>query len=152
MIREAELRDMHQLVELAKYFVPRIGYASLSEAKFRPAMNQLIKSPHAIVLVAENEEGELVGVLIAQCMRIWYSDDYYATDLGFVVKPEHSGVYAWLMAKRFIRWAKAQPRVVDITMQISSGLDEGNRIGQMYEALGLKRMGGCYTMSVEKKS
>lgn len=150
MIREASISDIRGLAELARYFAPTAGLARLSESRFKPAINQLIKSPNAMVLVAEHE-GEVVGALIGQVTRVWYSDDYYATDLAFVVRPECSGIYAWIMVKRFIRWAKAQPKVVDVTMQVSSGLDADGRIGQMYEQLGLKNMGGCYTLSVEKK-
>lgn len=150
MIREACIGDISQLTDLARYFAPKAGLAALSESRFKPAMNQLIKSPNAIVLVAEHE-GVLVGALVGQATRVWYSDDYYATDIAFVVKPEFSGFYAWIMVKRFIRWAKAQPKVVDVTMQVSSGLDTDGRIGRMYEQLGLKNMGGCYTLSVEKK-
>jgi hypothetical protein len=150
MIREAVIGDINALAELARFFVPKVGAATLSESRFRPAMNQLIKSDNALILVAEHE-GEIVGAFVGQVMRVWYSDDYYATDLAFVVQPKYAGLYGWLMAKRFIRWAKAMPKVVDVTLQVSSGMDAEGRIGKMYESLGLAHVGGCYTLKVERK-
>lgn len=144
MIREATLSDIGALLDLAAFFVPKVGSATLSERRFRPEIRGLIKSEHTLVLVAEHED-EIVGCLIGQVGRVWYSDDLYATDIAFVVRPEFSGLYAWLMAKKFIRWAKSDKRVVEVTMQISSGFGDTERVGKMYESLGLTSMGGCYT-------
>lgn len=146
MIRDATLADIDALVDLARFFVPKVGAATLSEKRFRPEICKLIKAENSMVLIAEHENA-IVGCLIGQLGRVWYSDDLYATDLGFVVRPEYSGLYAWLMAKKFIRWAKSDKRVVEVTMQISSGLGDTERVGKMYESLGLKHMGGCYTVA-----
>lgn len=147
MIREATLFDIDALVDLARFFVPKVGAATLSEKRFRPEICKLIKSESAIVLIAEHE-GDVVGGLVGQIGRVWYSDDLYATDLAFVVRAEYSGLYAWLLAKKFIRWAKSDERVVEVTMQISSGMGDVERVGRLYESLGLANMGGCYTMRV----
>ncbi len=147
MIREATLSDIDALVDLARFFVPKVGAATLSEKRFRPEICKLIKSESAIVLIAEHE-GDVVGGLVGQIGRVWYSDDLYATDLAFVVRAEYSGLYAWLLAKKFIRWAKSDERVVEVTMQISSGMGDVERVGRLYESLGLANMGGCYTMRV----
>ena len=151
MIREATLGDIDAILELARYFVPKVGVAELSEKRFRPELGRLIKSEHMIALVAEHE-GRIVGCLLGQVGRVWYSEDCYATDIGFVVLPEYSGIYAWLMARKFIRWAKAQPKVVEVTMQISSGLGDIERTGKMYESIGLKKMGGCYTVALKSRA
>lgn len=147
MIRDATLADIDALVDLARFFVPKVGAATLSEKRFRPEICKLIKSESAIVLIAEHE-GDVVGGLVGQIGRVWYSDDLYATDLAFVVRAEYSGLYAWLLAKKFIRWAKSDERVVEVTMQISSGMGDVERVGRLYESLGLANMGGCYTMRV----
>lgn len=151
MIREATLSDIDALLELARYFVPLTGAASLSERRFRPELCKIIKSEHMLALVAEHE-GKVVGCLLGQIGRVWYSEDCYATDIGFVVLPDYSGIYAWLMAKKFVRWAKEQPKVVEVTMQISSGLGDTDRTGKMYESIGLKKMGGCYTVAVNARA
>lgn len=151
MIREASLSDIDALVALGEFFAPKAGAARFSEKMFRPEIRKIIKSPHAIVLVAEHE-GSIVGALVGQICKVWYSEDLYATDLAFVVRPEYSGYYAWLMAKRFVRWARSESRVVEVTMQVSSGMESADRTGAMYQALGMSRVGGCYTLNFQRKA
>lgn len=147
MIRTATLSDIDGIVELAKHFYGQMEGGRFSEKIFRPNIRMLIKSENSIVILCEHD-GKISGALIGVIDRLWYSEDFVAHDLAFAVKPKASGLYAWLMAKQFIRWAKSKPNVVDITMQVSSGLGEAERVGALYEALGMKKMGGCYSLFV----
>lgn len=147
MIRQAALSDIDGIVDLAKHFYGQMDGGRFSEKIFRPNIRALIKSERSFVLVCEHE-GKISGILIGVIDRLWYSEDMIAHDLAFAVKPEVSGLYAWLMVKQFMRWAKSKPGVVDITMQVSSGLGDTERVGALYETLGMKKMGGCYSLFV----
>ena len=147
MIREATLSDLDGLVALGDHFYSSMQGGRFSEKAFRPSMRMLIKSPSSIVLVAEHE-GKIVGCLIGVIERLWYSEDKIAHDLAFGVKPEVSGMYARMMIREFVKWAKSHKDVADITMQVSSGIGDPDRIGRLYEASGLKKMGGCYSLFV----
>jgi hypothetical protein len=90
-------------------------------------------------------DGEIVGCLAGQVMRQSFVDIRYATDLAFVVMPNHPA-QAVALARHFIHWAKAQKNVKEVTLQISSGLANADRVSEMYEKLGLKKMGSCHTV------
>jgi hypothetical protein len=147
VIRDANLSDIDGLCELAEYFFSKMPGGKFSEKVFRPNIRMLIKSPTARVIVAVHD-GKIAGCLIGVVEKLWFSEDLIAHDVAFGVKPEVSGLYAWIMARQFIRWARSHKKVVDVTMQISSGLGDPERVGMLYEALGMKKMGGCYSLFV----
>lgn len=116
----------------------------VDEFKTRKTLLFLMSARRGCVFVATDSGGRVIGFIAGQADSLWFSKACYATDIAFLVKPGFP-VQGFLLAKRFIRWAKSIPDVVDITLNISSGLDIDNRLGRMYERLGLKPMGGCYS-------
>jgi hypothetical protein len=145
MIRLATYKDLDSIIEIGRAVASEISaHYVVDEFKSRKTLLFLIGARRGCVFVAENKAGEVVGFIAGQVDALWFSKACYATDIAFLVKPGNP-VQGFLLAKRFIRWAKAIPDVVDITLNISSGLDTDNRLGRLYERLGLKPMGGCYS-------
>jgi hypothetical protein len=144
MIRAATYADIPALIAIGALYAPQISaHYDLDEPQIKKTLLFLMASKRGCVFVSE-VCGEIVGLLIGQIDRLWFSKKFYATDIAFLVKPGHP-MQGYLMAKRFVNWAKSFNDVIDVTMQISSGLGDTDRIGRMYERLGLKRVGGCFT-------
>lgn len=145
MIRLATHKDLTAILEIGRATAAEISqHYVVDEFKTRKTLLFLMGARRGCVFVAENKAGDVVGFIAGQADALWFSKACYATDIAFLVKPGNP-VQGFLLAKRFIRWAKAIPDVVDITLNISSGMDLNNRLGRMYERLGLKPMGGCYS-------
>lgn len=105
------------------------------------AINYYISMPKHVCFVYV-EKGKIDGVFMASIEPFMFNEKRkWATDLLNVANTGG----AWLM-KRFIAWAKMH-RVDRIMMGVSTG---NPRSDSLYEAMGLKRTGGMYTMSFEK--
>lgn len=145
MIRLATYEDLDQILEIGRTVAPKISaHYLVDDFKSRKTLLFLMNARRGCVFVAENKAGDVVGFIAGQVDSLWFSKACYATEIAFLVE-RGNPVQVFLLAKRFIRWAKAMPDVVDITLNISSGLDTDNRLGRLYECLGLKPMGGCYS-------
>lgn len=145
MTRLATVNDITRMIELGEKAID-ISYASpkLDQLYARRYLAQSINDKTSLVLVAEHK-GVIVGFLIGAIVPYWFSKDKFATDLAFYCDEKH-GNYAPFLAKRFIKWAKQQPRVIDVTMGITSGVSHAERIGTMYQKLGLEFVGSSYTV------
>ena len=146
MIRNARPEDIPALLDLgAKALAESEHPARFDRSKTRKMLRYAImmhrKDGPMRVWVAETQ-GEVVGVLIGQMDALFFSSDRYATDLVFYTHPSHRG-HGLNLVRRFLEWARNDKKVVDITLQISSGI-EVERTQDLYERLGLKFVGGCF--------
>ncbi len=144
MIRLATVNDITQIIELGR----RAAAFSFAKAKVddltaRRHLAQAINDKTQIILVAEHK-GKLVGFLVGAVIPYWFSKDKFATDLAFYCHENH-GNYAPFMAKKFIRWAKKQPKVIDVSMAVSTGVKHVERIGALYKKIGMTEVGGVFT-------
>lgn len=145
MIREANPGDVSQCIELGLETLARSTYQSEADVLIaRRTMSRFLMDKSTLMLVAIHDE-KVVGFMMCLKEPHWFSKDKYATDLCFVVSPNH-GNYAAPMIRRFIKWAKKDPKVKDIMLGISSGLDQDERTGRMYQNLGFTKVGGTYSL------
>lgn len=144
MVRSARHEDIPKLLEIADWYVRQIN-PELRADKVGGAkdLRFLMASKTGCVFVAE-VDGVVVGGLAGQVLKQSFVDCRYATDVGFAVLPKHP-IQAVMLVRRFVQWARKQPGVKEITLQISSGLANADRVGRMYERLGLRHMGACFT-------
>lgn len=143
MIREATTDDIGRILELgADLKVQSPTMPSINPQKARKNLAFFMNSKRCAVFVAERA-GEVVGFIVGGIEDNWFSDEQSVTDVAFYVLPRHR-VYAVGLVKRLRSWGQSFPRVKDITLGISSGLDPNERTGRMYQHLGLQRVGGIF--------
>lgn len=146
MIRQGRLEDIPRIFEIGQWYLDQIQDGYKIDWKNGPKdLRYLMSSKQGRVLVAE-VDGKVVGTLIGQVVKQAFVDVRYATDLAFVVEPGHP-VQAVMLARHFIHWARKQPNVKEVTLQISTGLANVDRVARMYEKLGMRNMGGCFTVN-----
>lgn len=107
---------------------------------------------YGLLLVAENDEGDLIGLFAAQMQAPWFSDEPVAAEDLFYVIPEYRGTRAgYLLFKGFMEWAKEQQasrRVKHIRASVATGI--GPAAERLYEHFGLKRMGGTFSAHLKE--
>lgn len=147
MIRQARVLDVHQVYDLCYGLHGESSYSHIpiDENKFKRLFAQTVCSKQAFVWVAVYD-GEITAVLIGIMDEVFFSRKKYATDVLFYSKK--GGAY---LLKRFIKWAKGQPSVVDLRLGISSDSGNVERVGQLYEKQGLKNVGGLYFADITDK-
>jgi hypothetical protein len=149
-VRLANYDDITGAMEVGKRLLSRsVIKASVDDMHARKVMLRAINDANLSLWVAEHN-GKIVGFLMALKEQQWFSKDKVASDICFVLDDNH-GNYARPMVSRFIKWAKSDPKVTDISLGISSGLDQDGRTGRMYQNLGFTPVGGVYSL-LEKAS
>jgi len=147
-IREGRLNDIPKLLEIGQYYLDQIHPGMTIDKNSAPKdLRYLMSSKTGVVLVAEHHN-EIVGVLVGQVMKQAFVNCRYATDLAFVVMPGHP-IQAVQLARQFVHWAKGMRNVKEIVLNISSGLGNVERVGEMYERLGMRKMGGTYAIYLD---
>lgn len=146
-VRVATPEDFPAWMALVEQLHERCVYQPipLDRSRCLRAFAQCNNSALGTVLLADGPDG-LEGFLIGIAQPLWWANAKYATDLAFYASRSGAGAS---LAKRFLSWAKALPGVAEITLGVSSGIDP-ERTGQLYERLGLRRVGGIYTMMVKQ--
>lgn len=148
MIRAAIPDDITGMIELARVVLAKSPVLpAMNELKARRLAYQSINSARMCAFVAEHQ-GKVVGFLIGCTDDYWWGDAQYASDIAFICHPNH-GNYAPGLIRRLVKWAKQFPKVQDVTLAISSGLDADGRTGRMYQNCGFVPIGGMYTLKLE---
>lgn len=139
MIRKAHYNDIPRMVELGR----RVHSLSadcdipLDEQSARLAVAGLIASGDGLVLVDE-VEGKITGMLVGYVQAIWYSKKRYAT--AMVTYAERRGAFVW-MVKRFKKWALEQKRAIEIIFDASFGGAIGEKANSVLPKLGFVQSG-----------
>ncbi len=146
MIRPADASDIPALLELGIRALSETNHpAKMDRSKTRKMIFQAImmhrKGGPVRVWVADVKE-KVVGVFIGQIDALYFAKEKYATDLIFYVLPRYRG-HGIGLVKEFMRWAQSDKKVVDITLQMSSGINI-EQTERLYKTLGFTRVGGCY--------
>jgi hypothetical protein len=147
--RRGDVQDVKRIHELGKELMGSVYPGmKMNDVKFKTTVANCMFSKSGCCFVVVDESDVPAGFILGVIDTPFYSDQRFATDLAFYVRPEARSYGAWL-ASRFINWGKSVPGVTEITMAISSGIGDVDRIGRMYEKKGMRRMGGLYTMRVQ---
>ncbi len=149
-VRLAKFEDVAGALEVGRRVLDRsVIDAELYDLQAKKLMLRCISDANMNLWVAEHAD-TIVGFFMGIKEQHWFSREKYASDISFCVDDRH-GNYAAPMVRRFIKWAKTDPKVKDITLAISSGLDKDGRTGRMYENLGFTHTGGVYALLPEKR-
>lgn len=145
MIRDATKADIPQLVELGKVMhaeARRLNKLSYVPGRVFVTLATLLESNSAFLRVSE-EDGEIVGGLIACVEQHWFSTDMMAYDLALFVRPDkRGGMTAAHLIEEYKRWAKEQGAVIT-QFGISTGVNLASTSG-LLERLGFTPSGFLY--------
>ncbi len=149
-IRLADIPDVRAIVELGRELLEQSVYAGIKpdEQKFRMLVAGLIGNKRGAVFVVVDDEDKPQGFLLGIIDELFFSTQRFATDMAVYVR-EGYRQHAPALYKRFLKWAESKPRVVQITMGISSGMPGIERAGKLYESFGFSPVGGLYMKRVE---
>lgn len=142
-VRKAVPMDLPRMIELGYRLCDQTIYKDVK--RHRPSIMKTftlaMTSKFGFAYVAEHGE-KLTGILIGIADHLWFSEDRYATDLLFYSERPGDGLK---MLRKFVEWAWTTPRVVEITMGQSSGIDI-ERMDALYARAGLTKVGSMYAM------
>ncbi|MBF0309243.1 MAG: hypothetical protein HQL56_06920 [Magnetococcales bacterium] len=147
ILRQARAGDIPAIRELALEALARTPFADVEfdTGLFNQELLASMRSPNRFLRVAENDRGEIVGVLLGEVGRIYgWAKAMAATDRLFYVSEEKGMGCGREMLKAFLQWARARTEVVVISMQLGSQVGDWQRVGRLYERAGLKLIGGIY--------
>lgn len=149
-VREGRIQDLAQIVVLAKELLeqsPAYAGLNMNEIKFKRTVSMLMASKLGAVFVITDADDVAQGFIMGVADDLFFTDGRYVTDMAVYAR-ESARAFGGFMVKRFIKWAKSQSAVKIIPMGISSGMGDVDRVGKMYEALGMRRVGGLYITRV----
>ena len=144
-IRLADIPDIDEICELGAELLAQSVYSDIKpdESKYRLFIAGLMGTKKGAVFIAVDDDDKPQGMLLGLIDDLFFSRYSYATDVAFYVREGYRHLVPGLM-KRFMAWAEGKTRVVYISLGISSGTGDLERIGQVYESFGLARVGGIY--------
>lgn len=141
--RRAFVDDVAELMPLCRAFhqeSPVHRQLAFDEAKVTTLLTNSLEHPDWLGMVAVNDDGAIVGMMLLFCIAPYYSSELQAGELCLWVKPEHrGGRSAWLLATEAKRWAElkgARKLQMGVTTGINDDLAE-----RFYRKMGLTRCG-----------
>lgn len=147
MIKEAAFRDCQRITDFCRRMHEETKPAAkFSASRTRKALQAATCNPTLHKVWFAEVEGKVEGVLIGVTNQVWYSGQKEAYDLMFMVSEEGRG-YGGMLARRFVRWARQQPGVVQVILSEALGASE--RTERMYERLGFNYVGKVFRLEVQ---
>lgn len=142
-IRAATLKDLDALRALGKTMhaeSPRFSRLEYDASKVDAVLQIALADPRYFTLVAEEEDGEIIGGFVGFMMEHWCSTDSVAQDLALFVRPDRrGGILAARLVKSFVYWAQDRG-AKHIVLGISTGV-KVEETASLYKSLGLKQFG-----------
>ena len=149
MIRVAKNSDLPQIIKVCK------EAHQLSVSKNVPLDEGVLKkNTQVCILSAEHLvnlfeiDGSIEVVFIGVTNQLWYSRKKQAADLFFYTTDKGKGWGSSLL-RRYIRWARFNKGVSEITLGVMSGIGDMDRTKKLYEKLGAVKVGDSYVLSKE---
>lgn len=141
---------MRRIHALAGELLEQSVYAGIKmdDQRFKTTVAALIGSKNGAVFVIVDDDNQPQGFLLGIIDELFFSRSRYATDLAMYVSKPYR-IWAPFMVKRFIRWAKSKPLVAEVTLGVSAGIGDTDRIGKLYRRLGFQPVGGIYVMRTD---
>jgi len=126
------LVEMHEGTE--------IKTPAIDSMKMIGKVNEVIHK--GIVLVAVNEEKQLIGSVGGMVSQDWWSEEKFLADYWFYVRPQHrKGNVALKLIKNFIKMANDAKLPVRLGHVFSGDLD---RKDKFFERLGMVKAGSVF--------
>ena len=151
-IRLGDIPDMAAIYKLGCELLSQSVYSNIKhdESKFKLFVAGLMGIKNGTVLVIVDDNDKPQGFLLGVVEELFFSRKRMATDLAVYVRKEYRHL-APKMFKEFIKWAESKSRMAQITLGISSGIGEPERVGKMYNSLGFTQTGGIFVKLVGSK-
>lgn len=148
-IRTADIPDMDAIYELASEMHKQSIYNDIKpdETKFRLFVAGIMGSKGGIVLLIVDENDKPQGFFLGVIEEFFFSRKRMATDITAYVREGYLH-YAPRLVKTFVTWAESKPRVVRITLGLSSGIGDPERTSKMYGTLGFEQIGSINVKKV----
>ena len=147
--RAATAADLLQLVQLSKEMHAETSFQSLSfsEPKIALELATFLAEPRNFTCVADRD-GKLVGAIGAYLTAPIFSDDPVVFDHFWYVSQEARGSLVGSRLLKYVaQWAKVQgAKACFLTLGSDVSSD---RVGQMAERLGYRRLGGFYRKDID---
>ena len=141
MIRRGTVRDIEGMLALGKRAHARTGtYPPIDDLSCKRMAAMAVQSKLYIVLV-DDCNGEIRGMMFGTTDRLAYSLERYATDVLFISERAGAGIQ---MLREFVRWARTQ-KVYEITCGVTSG-EDSTRMDTLYRRIGFTKIGGLFQM------
>jgi hypothetical protein len=149
-IRLGDIPDMKAIVDLGMELLHESDFSDVAPdvPKFKLMVANMMGQKSSRVIVVVDDDDKPQGFLLGIIDDLFFSRKRYGTDIAFYIRKDYRHL-APKVLKSFIDWAKSKPKVVRVTLGISSGIGDFERVGEMYGKLGLHKVGGIYTMSTE---
>lgn len=142
-VRQAELKDVNEIVSLASIMHKEGAYADIP---FNPEMYAdflkitLAQTDQYCLFVYEKDE-RIVGGLMGTVFCFLFSPLLQASDMGFFVLEAHrGGNVALRLEQAYTKWALSKG-AVKIRMSVSTG---SLKAGVFFEKIGYTHVGGNY--------
>lgn len=148
-IRLGDIPDMEAICELARELLEQSVYDGIEPdpQKFKMLAANMMGDKTSRVILVVDDQDKPQGILLGLVEEYFFSRRRYGTDLAIYVR-EGFRHLAPRMVREFIHWAESKPRVDRIMLGVSSGIGDLDRIGRMYNQLGLSNIGGIYMKEV----
>ncbi len=163
MIRPAVFADITQLIGLLKDAHARspkyATRATFDDKTCQRALLNAIKLHGTKIeggtwCVVSEEKNILNGLLFGMTMRVEdFAHELLATDWKFLVMPGAAVTVATDLRDSFIRWAEAQPRVIEMYVGVHDVVDaDFERAGVLWTRRGFRKTGALFEKIIVREN
>jgi len=145
-----KMTDLAETIEYGIRMKNRTVYQKLEESRamiafaFRRAISSATEQCFILM------DNGVKGFILLTAVPYWWTDPRggarYVTDLAFFSSVPGGGAE---LLKAAIAWSRSVPRVVEFTSQHSSGMHE-KTIGQVYNSVGMSKLGDAYWITLSE--
>lgn len=95
--------------------------------------------------------GHVLGFLIGFMDKVYPClKELMATDLAFYFSDQAEPRDAAIMVGKLGEWAIASPKCIELHLGVTAAVGDWERIGKLYEHLGLERCGGMWRRTINR--
>ena len=143
-LRLATCNDLADIARLGRMMHQESSFAPLDYDvdRVKETIGCLIDK-NQFVVVVEDTNGEIVGVMAGMVEQSWFGGDMIANDLALFLDPAvRGGRLAFRLVAAWITWAKMAG-----AKQLRPGVVSGSRAAEeMYERMGFTKTGATFCM------
>lgn len=150
IIRDATLADVPAMVQLG--FMLRnesiFKDSDFDKPKVAQLFEQLITQPHGIVILAQGEDGEIVGGFVGAVMEHYFGHDLMSFDYAvFIKKDRRGGFTAPRLINEYKRQAKEKgAKIIMLAPSVDINIE---KTAELFERMEFRRIG--YVMVHQEK-
>lgn len=141
-IRQATADDVEDIVTLGgtMHAESHFSFALYDADKVRGLVSSMVIDTLSCTLVARDESGDLVGIMLGALCESWFCDAFYASDFALYVMPDkRGGSTGARLVRSFVEWA--QTHGCDFAdININTGITS-DKTAALFARLGAKRAG-----------